>query len=190
MTRSWNGSRETSSIDSLDNIWTLHWEGRRTCIATPGRRTCIATPIHGPLSTITNLGPDTVSSDCPIPAAAHFRGLRCVSFRPAKAERCSNGRAPKAASSWRDSSASEAARSGDRRSTTSGSSAPTNGRRRASSLRQRLRAMVNSQVENADRFGSNDARDRNAARNTSWATPSWSVSGGVRLRISVSSGRW
>ena len=61
------------------------------------------------------------------------------------------------------------------------SSAPTTGRRRASSLRQRLRAMVNSQVENADRFGSNDARDRNAARNTSWATPSWSVPGGVRL---------
>ena len=87
-------------------------------------------------------------------------------------------------------SASEAARSGDRRSTTSGSSAPTTGRRRASSLRQRLRAMVNSQVEYADRSGSNDARDRNAARNTSWATPSWSVSGGVRLRISVNTGRW
>jgi hypothetical protein len=29
----------------------------------------------------------------------------------------------------------------------------------------------NSQVENADRFGSNYARDRIAARNTSWATP-------------------
>jgi L-aspartate oxidase len=47
-----------------------------------------------------------------------------------------------------------------------------------------------SQVENADRFGSNDARWRNAARNTSWATPSWSVAGGVRLRISANRGRW
>ena len=28
------------------------------------------------------------------------------------------------------------------------------------------------------------------ARNTSWADSSWSVSGGVRLRISVNSGRW
>ena len=84
----------------------------------------------------------------------------------------------------------EASRSGERRSTDSGSSTPATGRRRASSLRQRLRAMVNSQVENADRFGSNDARQRNTARNTSWATPSWSVSGGVRLRTSVNSGRW
>ena len=39
---------------------------------TRGRRTCIATPKTRPLSSITNHGPDTASSDRPIPAAAPF----------------------------------------------------------------------------------------------------------------------
>ena len=45
-------------------------------------RTCIATPNTRPLNAITNDGPDKVSSDRPIPAAPHFRGLRCLSSRP------------------------------------------------------------------------------------------------------------
>ena len=58
---------------------------------------------------------------------------KTLQMREREGGRCSNGRASRAASSWRDSSASEAARSGDRRSTTSGSSATATGRRRASS---------------------------------------------------------
>jgi hypothetical protein len=48
----------------------------------PGRRTCIATHQHWPLNSTTILGSDTASSNRPIPAAAPFRGLWCVFFRP------------------------------------------------------------------------------------------------------------
>jgi hypothetical protein len=39
------------------------------------------------LNSTTNHGPEPASSDRPIPAAGHFRGLRCVSFRPEHATR-------------------------------------------------------------------------------------------------------
>jgi hypothetical protein len=44
-----------------------------------GLRTCIASPKTRPLNRIKNHCADTAFSDRPIPAAAHFRGLRCVS---------------------------------------------------------------------------------------------------------------